>query len=270
MFNLLIAYSSTAWETDQLMSMDRERFLEHTPAHLSEKFSSEEPATLKGLEGIPTILMYEPGHDGDNREVVRYGQLRDILLSGSKLTFRFDDQGRFHRSQVMEFADRLGFGRLEHGRTHWAVKDGDIPSALMDLLQNRYDLVFSFAGEDRDYVKKVAEKLTKSGVRIFYDEYDQAALWGKDLAIEFDLIYQHSSRYCVMFISQAYVKKMWTRHERRAALARALAESKEYILPARFDATPVPGLLPTIAHIDLAELSPAKFVSIILEKLGRK
>ena len=270
MFNVLIAYSSTAWETDQLMSMDRDRFLEHTPEHVAVQFSWKKPETLKALESIPTLLMYEPGHDGDNREVVRYGQLHDIKVSGSDLTFRFDDQGRLVRSTVMEYATRLGFGRLEHGRTHWAVKDGDIPSALMDTLESRYDLVFSFAGEEREYVKKVAESLTKKGVKIFYDEYDQASLWGKDLAIHFDLIYQHSSQYCVMFISKAYVTKMWTRHERKAALARALADSKEYILPARFDDTKVPGLLPTIAHIDLANRSPASFVEVILKKLKRK
>jgi len=35
----------------------------------------------------------------------------------------------------------------------------------------RYDVSLSFAGEDRNYVRKVASKLTKAGIRVFYDEY---------------------------------------------------------------------------------------------------
>ena len=33
----------------------------------------------------------------------------------------------------------------------------------------RYDVCLSFAGEDRDYVDKVAEELRAAGVRVFYD-----------------------------------------------------------------------------------------------------
>ena len=43
----------------------------------------------------------------------------------------------------------------------------------------RYDVCLSFAGEDRDYVNKVAEELRSAGVRVFYDLYEQVDLWGK-------------------------------------------------------------------------------------------
>ena len=51
-----------------------------------------------------------------------------------------------------------------------------------------------------------------------------------------------------MFISQAYVEKAWTRHERRLALSRMIREPGEYILPVRFDDTSVPGL-PTDVYL---------------------
>ena len=76
-----------------------------------------------------------------------------------------------------------------------------------------------------------------------------------------------SGKYCVMFISKEYVAKSWTRHERRAALSRALTEREEYILPTRFDETEVPGIPPTVGYISLVGKSPGKFGKIILEKL---
>jgi len=44
-----------------------------------------------------------------------------------------------------------------------------------------------------------------------------------------------------MFISKEYAEKPWTKHERRSDLSRALEED-EYVLPARFDDTELPGL----------------------------
>jgi len=70
-----------------------------------------------------------------------------------------------------------------------------------------------------------------------------------------------------MFISEAYAAKPWTRHERRSALARALEEEEEYILPARFDDTELPGLRPTIAYLDLRTIAPETLVEFVAEKL---
>jgi len=129
--------------------------------------------------------------------------------------------------------------------------------------------VLSFADEDRKYVERVAAYLRSQRVKVFYDRYEDATLWGKDLAEHFDAVYRLSGQYCVMFISKHYVGKMWTRHERRAALARALQERTEYVLPARFDKTEVPGLLPTVAYISLSDKSPNSFGKVILSKLGK-
>jgi len=118
-------------------------------------------------------------------------------------------------------------------------------------------------------VAKVARYLRARNVTVFYDEYEQADLWGKDLAEHFDTVYGQSGRYCVIFISAAYVAKMWTRLERRTALARALKEHQDYILPARFDDTPVEGIRSTTGYISLTGLTPARFGREILKKLGR-
>lgn len=131
-----------------------------------------------------------------------------------------------------------------------------------------YDVTLSFAGEQRAYVEQVAAALRLKGIRVFYDEYEKANLWGKDLYEHLDWVYQRAARFCVIFASADYAAKMWTSHERRSAQARAIDESVEYILPARFDDTEIPGLRKTIGHIDLRSTTPDELASHIEMKLG--
>mgnify|MGYP001797318136 CR=1 FL=1 len=132
-----------------------------------------------------------------------------------------------------------------------------------------YEVVLSFAGEDRDYVEQVAAYLLANNVEFFYDRFEEATLWGKDLAEHLDAVYRSSARYCVILISRHYAEKVWPNHERRSALARAIEERHEYILPARFDDTELPGIRPTVGYVDLNVKSPTELGGLILQKLGR-
>lgn len=132
-----------------------------------------------------------------------------------------------------------------------------------------YDLVFSFAGEERPYVNRVAEILKARGVSIFYDGYEEATLWGKDLVEHLHKVFSGSARYCIMFISAHYAEKVWPSHERRSAFEKAVESKEEYILPARFDDTPIPGLHRTVHYIDLRVKTPKEVAALILEKFGR-
>ena len=131
-----------------------------------------------------------------------------------------------------------------------------------------WDVALSFAGEDRQYVEEVARLLNDEGIRVFYDAYEKAQLWGKDLYEHLDWVYRQAARYCVLFASEHYAAKVWTSHERKSAQARAIEDNEEYILPARFDDTEIPGLRPTIGYIDLRETSSAELAKLTLEKLG--
>ena len=132
-----------------------------------------------------------------------------------------------------------------------------------------YNVALSFAGEDRAYVEKVAKYLKEKGIEVFYDDYEKTKLWGKDLYVHLDEVYQKKARYCVMFLSCHYAEKLWTNHERISAQARAFIEKREYILPARFDNTEIPGIPPTIGYIDLRSLEPEEFGKLIIEKLKK-
>lgn len=130
-----------------------------------------------------------------------------------------------------------------------------------------FDIALSFAGEDREYVDQVANLLRDSGVRTFYDLFEEANLWGKDLYEYLCDIYMNKAFYTIMFISRHYGRRVWPTHERKSMQARAFQENQEYILPARFDDTPIPGVLPTVGYISLKDRSPSVFVETIHKKL---
>jgi hypothetical protein len=130
-----------------------------------------------------------------------------------------------------------------------------------------YDVALSFAGEDRAYVAQVAAKLQGAGVRVFYDEYEKVSLWGKDLYVHLHDVYHNAAEYTVMFISEHYARKLWTNHERQSAQARAFVENREYILPARFDDTTIPGLTSTVGYVDLRGVGPGELAGMIVRKV---
>ncbi len=272
MFNLLISGDDTAWESGPRMRISADRFGEYSGDEF-DAISLTNPKSLKALERVHTLLMYESGVSSPGGDVVRVGQVRDIRSKSGDVTFRFVESGRLDCRVVEGLRQRLGIDSWEFNRTHWAIKDGDLPQDLLRTItevSKQYDIVLSFAGEDRGYVSQVADILSAQGVEVFYDEYEKVTLWGKDLVEHLDSVYRNQARFCVMFISKHYADKVWTSHERKSALARALENREEYILPARFDDTAIPGLRPTVGYVDLRTHSPSVLARLILQKLGRQ
>jgi hypothetical protein len=132
-----------------------------------------------------------------------------------------------------------------------------------------FDVALSFAGEDRTYVEEVAKLLKQANVSVFYDGFEEVDLWGKNLADHLAEVYSKKSRFVVMFVSHYYAAKVWPNYERQQAQARALKNRGEYVLPARFDDTEVPGLPDSVAYVDLRKLTPQELVNRILAKLNR-
>lgn len=131
-----------------------------------------------------------------------------------------------------------------------------------------YDLAISFAGEDRIIAKQIADGLKNYGYKVFYDEYEKSKMWGKDLYEYLSTIYQTKAKYCLILISEHYVKKVWTKLERKSAQARAFLDENEYILPLRLDNTKVPGILPTTAYIDFNNESMDEIIKLLIDKIN--
>ena len=132
----------------------------------------------------------------------------------------------------------------------------------------KYDVVLSFAGEDRQHAKELADLLEAGGYSCFYDENELANLWGKNLYDYLSSIYKDRARYCVMFLSKYYERKLWPNHERQHAQARAFQENREYILPVRLDDTEIPGIPPTVGYLDLRSMTIEEVYEALVMKLS--
>ena len=129
----------------------------------------------------------------------------------------------------------------------------------------QYDFALSFAGEQRDYVKKVAAALKDAGASIFYDEFID--LWGKDLTRELEKVYRTQSRYAVVFVSKEYLEKSWPNLERQHALAGRIERQDNSVLPARFDDLHLPGLPSSVGYLDIGNRTHKELADLILRKL---
>lgn len=133
MFNLLVSGNGDWWESAPF-SMGLDRFKEYSDAE-AESIDAAIPETLRRLEEIPTLLMYEVGAGGPHARVVRHGRLRHIVRRGHELTFTFEpdtERAFLDRTTVLGFANQLGIRQFERHRTHWAIKDGDLPPELLN------------------------------------------------------------------------------------------------------------------------------------------
>jgi hypothetical protein len=120
-----------------------------------------------------------------------------------------------------------------------------------------FDVAISFADEQRGYARAIAGCLVENGRKVFFDEYEQADLWGRNLQEHLAETYEHKARYCLMLVSKEYAANIWPNHERRAAQSRALKERQDYILPIRFDDTEVPGLSDAVGYLE--RTNPSRF-----------
>lgn len=136
-----------------------------------------------------------------------------------------------------------------------------------------YDVAFSFAGAQRDYVQRVRDSLKQYDISVFYDDDNSVELWGRNLYRFLDEIYSKKSRYCVMFISKEYKERLWTNHESQAAQERQFQENsddfQEYILPVFFDDTQIPGVHSTTGYMDARKITPEELALCIANKLGK-
>jgi len=133
-----------------------------------------------------------------------------------------------------------------------------------------FDLAISFAGEQRSVADEFARRLDASGYSIFYDEFQQAELWGRDLSIALGNVYSSEARYCLIILSHEYVNKPWTNLERQSAISQFVQRRGDYILCLKVDEdVTLPGYPSINAYLTLNHLGVDVVYKLLLQKLGR-
>jgi hypothetical protein len=124
--------------------------------------------------------------------------------------------------------------QAESAKSVWTQRAADLIStstpACTSSEKRHYDIVISFAGEDRAYAEALANGLVAKGLSVFYDDFERSVLWGHNLYEYLTDLYQNRARYCVVLVSRHYAAKRWTRLEWRAIQARCFREC-EPLLP---------------------------------------
>jgi hypothetical protein len=142
-----------------------------------------------------------------------------------------------------------------------------------------FKVAFSFAGEQRDLVRSIAEACEARLGRntVFFDEWFPHVLPGMTADMFLQDIYGKQTQMMVLCVAKRYAEKPWTRAEHAAIMARVndLMASDEprdryRYLPIRVGEGEVPGVLSNTITLDARESSrtPALMAEIIARRLA--
>jgi TIR domain len=276
MFNLIIYGNGEMWAEPQPWSIDASRFLEYSCEDAVELFKNRK--NLEALVQLPTIVTGEWG--GSASQVVRVGLVRNVRSTGREIRFSFEEQSHTTDDLLDECQKELQLQDWERSRSHWAVKNGDLPQRFISQLvrgtykEFPYEIVISYASENIEYVNEVAERLKEAGIRLFYAPFEEPELWGKSLSRRLDAIYRNLGRHCLMFVSKDYARKVWPTFESKVAMERAMHEASQerddYMLACRFDQTEIPGMAADVVYQDLRIKTPEQIADLVVSKLRSK
>lgn len=131
MFSLLIAGNETAWE-DVEIEFDVGRFLEHTEEQIADEYGQRVDGTFRArflstVESFPALVGFEKSTGGD----FEVAHIQNLRQDGPVLRFSLDYLGpTLSWAEVEAASGFFKLGRWEESRTHWALKNGDLPAYL--------------------------------------------------------------------------------------------------------------------------------------------
>lgn len=143
-------------------------------------------------------------------------------------------------------------------------------------LPEKFLVAFSFAGEQRELVRSIAEAVeTRLGAgTVFLDEWYEHYLAGADGDLKLQEIYGTRCALAVVCVSERYGGKPWTRAEHeviRARLMRARGSSdareRDSILPIRVGDGEVRGIPITSIVPDVRERTSEQTAQLIIQRL---
>jgi len=143
-------------------------------------------------------------------------------------------------------------------------------------LPEKFLVAFSFAGEQRDMVRAIAEAVEKKigSNNVFFDEWFEHYIAGHDADLKLQEIYGEQCELAVVCISERYGGKPWTQAEHEAIRARVIksresADKREQlaVLPIRVGDGDVKGIPFNAIGPDVRNRPPDKTADLIVARL---
>jgi hypothetical protein len=180
----------------------------------------------------------------------------------------------------------LDIYQWEMNRTHWAIKDVDLSKILslkgidlpqwadnkvgiIDITKHHFDVALSFAGENREYVKDVADHLSNiiGSHSCFYDANYLAQLARQSLDNLLQDIYRNRSKLVVVFLCGNYEEKEWCGIEFRAIKEIIMEKQHEKIMFVKIGDGKVQGVFKTDGYVDGMDFTPNEVAKFIKERI---
>jgi tetratricopeptide (TPR) repeat protein len=146
---------------------------------------------------------------------------------------------------------------------------------MQSTKSRRFAVAFSFPGEYRDYVERVARALLPSfggdeqgKARIFYDAWHEEDIIGYASNRKLQGAYADSDL-IVPFYCQNYLNKEWCGIELRVIEEVLFEREYERVLPFRFDMVEIPGSFKTDIFPVVNNREPGEVARLILERYNR-
>jgi tetratricopeptide (TPR) repeat protein len=135
----------------------------------------------------------------------------------------------------------------------------------------RFRVALSYPGERRPFVQQVAERLAAAlgPELVLYDRFLEAEFARPGLSTYLQELYRKESELIVLFLCAEYDKD-WCGLELRVVHDLILQRQTSKVMPLRFDATEVPGLLESDGYLWIDKRSAEEVAEKILERLGWK
>ena len=199
-----------------------------------------DPYTL-GFKDTEKLISDLRNEDND------YRQICIVLLNRNREGETLNAFLELHATDPAHYIDRNHYKKLVYDYNVSAQEaTARLDALIVDCQENwfrnlyKHEVVISYCSDDRAKVEPIVRLLKEKMNGVFYDVDEQADLVGNNLEKKLPEVYNNESRYCVMFVSKEYNKRVWPMLESKTALARN-EKTPDYIIPISIDGTKVPG-----------------------------
>lgn len=284
LYNLFVSGSESEWE-GQPFQIELSRCVrEYTAPAITNRYSSLDASAISELKRAPCIFAYEIGH----KRAPKFGYIKEIeqRQALARVQYELHEVSPFLSAKDLEqMTFELDIGKHELYRTHWAVKEVNLPKELkargillpsslrdvanaVDISKHVFDVALSFPGETRLLVEKIAHELERrlGPNAYFYDNNYVSQLAQPSLDTLLQGIYTRA-KLDVVFLSADYQKKSWCGIEFRAVREIIAARENLRVMFVRTDDGKVEGVFQTDGYIDARKFDPPKIADFICERL---
>ena len=137
-------------------------------------------------------------------------------------------------------------------------------------MQKRFRIAFSFSGEKRDFVVRIAHVLADrfSVDQILYDKFHEEEFARSNLAFHLPLLYQNEADLVVAILCNNYSEKEWCGLEWNAIYSLIKQGNSKQVMLLRFDRIEPAELFGLAGFVDLDDKTPEETATLILSRLA--